>query len=281
MEPVHPLSVCLAFPPTVSGACDYVYVRQPPSSLPCTPRHQLVLECEAHSTTSLHQHQAFQLLWYAVTADAGEPVLLSEHSGVRIEVKGTSQLVASTLVVPPAARRNMLRLFCQIQAQDGTLLQPSQVMTLPSSIHATSDLCTSSLVDRTYSCAARESADKAPPRAPPFHLAGKRAADKALPSATPTDSVPQLPVAPQSPVALYAVVATIALFVAVILSLTIVVVLLYRKKCGHVEVSSHMGEPAGKPGPFCLFHETLPTVGQEGAGPNAYDGFDADRYSFV
>lgn len=201
-------------------------------------------------------------------------------------MRSTSQLVvpqgvASTLVLSTAALLNLVQLFCQIQLQDGTVLQPSQVMNL--SNPAPSARCTSSLVDRTRSCAqpypaARESAGKTPHRTTPPHLASKRAADEVVPSATPPEMAAGLPVG------LYVVVGVIVLFVVVIISLTVVVVLLYRKKCGRVEVTSHVGEgwhvwllqlltSSSPPSPFI---STL--VGEGGAAAaNTYGGFDMDR----
>lgn len=53
---------------------------------------------------------------------------------------------------------------------------------------------------------------------------------------SPTDATPT---EESLPVALYVVLAIIVVFVVVIISLSVVVVLLYRKKCGRMEVLSH------------------------------------------
>lgn len=127
--------------------------------------------------------------------------------------------VTSTLRLP--AQHGLLELFCQIQLDNGTLLQHSQVMDLHEPM--TSDFCTlSPLVDETPFCVCRE-------------LAAEQAVGPT--SATPTDAGGE-PV----PVVLYVVVAMIALFVILIISLSLVVVLLYRRKCGHMQVATPTGE---------------------------------------
>lgn len=237
------LSIAIKADGSTSEACHYVYTRQPPSHLSCTPRRSLVLLCEAHSTW-----QAFRLLWYAVPPHADSPIQLPNLLPNNITVKmmpvaGHSHHVISTLSLPLSLHHHLRQIYCQIELYNGSLLQPSQIMVLDDRPLAKLELCTQKSL-----LAALGGSKCAYYFMPPGH---RRAAKQLEPqrSTIPTEMLAR------PPAALYAIVAIIVLFVIVIISLTIIVVLLYRKKCVQMEISS--------PGPR--------------GGTNTYDGFDMDR----
>ena len=116
--------------------------------------------------------------------------------------------------------------------------------------------------------------DETPPYAWP-DLA-KRAVVTA--DATPTEAARE-----SLPVALYVVLAIIVMFVMVIVSLSVVVVLLYRRKCGRMEVATH-GEPfKGAIVVIRVMLSTYTIIGEDGGiggvGANMYDGFATSRYA--
>lgn len=154
-----------------------------------------------------------------------EPMLLDEVvAGVKVNsTTGEMQQVTSTLSLTLQMLTLQMQvathLFCQIELQDGTLLQPSQQLSLHSQ-HPT--LCPPLLlVDTTHTCVGGQ----------PIALDQAGATPS---SATPTDAA--------VPVALYSVVGVIVLFIVVIITLSIIVVVLYRKRMGHMELSSSVGE---------------------------------------
>lgn len=202
-----------------AGGCEFIYTQQPPTNLSCSPDLVLELVCEAHSTR--FQEQRFGLLWFGVTIDK-EPVLLNDLvAGVRVSsTTGDMQQVTSTLSLTLTLQGHVTtQLFCQIELHDGTLLQPSQHLSLHGQ-HST--LCSPPLlIDTTPTCVGGQPIALDQAGTTPF-------------SVTPTDAA--------IPVALYSVVGVIVLFIVVIISLSIIVVVLYRKRVGHMEVSSLVGK---------------------------------------
>ena len=182
----------------------------------------LELVCEARSNGS--QEQRFRLLWFAMTIGK-EPMLLTDHvTGVKVsstsgKLRQVTSTLSLTLQVLTLQMQGTMQLFCQIELHDGILLQPSQHLSLHSQ-HST--LCSPPiLVDTTHTCVG----------GPPIAL------DQA--GATPTSASPT---GAAVPVALYSVVGVIMLFIVVIITLSVIVVVLYRKRMGHMEISSPVGE---------------------------------------
>ena len=207
-----------------SEACNYVYTRQPPSHLSCTPHRSLVLLCEAHSNW-----QAFRLLWYAVPPHTDSPIqlpsLLPNITVKMMPVAGHSHHVISTLSLPLSLLYRLRQIYCQIELHNESLLQPSQVMVLEKPPLAKPELCTQK------SLLAAQEVSKCAYLNPSGH--GRVAKQLEPQRSTMSTEMPARP-----PAALYAIVAVIVLFVIVIISLTIIVVLLYRKKCVQMEISS-------------------------------------------
>lgn len=251
-----------------------MYTRQPPANLSCMPHPLLTLECAAQSA-GLDQEQAITgLAWYGIAVGKDEPILLASRSGVLIETMQAhdshTHHVVSTLSLSPSARRDLLKLFCRMQLQDGTLLPRSQVLRLSPIV--SSPLCTpSSLVDITPTRVCRPTNILALKQAAATNSGsstgnpGSSAANPDSSTRNPDSSTRKpdssmgnldsstgnldsiattmaMDGGEMMPVALYIVVAVIVVFVFVIICLALVVVSLYRRKCGHVEERPSAGE---------------------------------------
>lgn len=207
-----------------------MYIQQPSPNLTCTPgpgaEGRLELVCEVRRVYGAEQ--AFALVWYRVVVGESEPVMLSRTScsGCTWSVQSiNNSQVLSTLSMALPLERDLSQLFCQIQLDDGTLLQRSQALLLPTP-SGLAPCDPASLVDMTPTCVGI--GDNLPQAA----IAQDQGLSMGTASATSTSPTPEV-----LPVGLYAVVAVIIMFVVIIISLTIIIVLLYRRKCGHTEIS--------------------------------------------
>lgn len=197
----------------------FVYTQQPSSALTCSPQAigWLALVCEVHSHAELQQ--GFGVVWFEVLVGRAAPVLLN---GVD-EPLGTN-IVTSTLNVSLPLKEELHQLFCQIRLDDGTLLQHSQPLVLNSPTSLPLEPCgPSSLVNTTHMCVYSSTAE---------------AESQAM--AVSTGSPP--PNTMMLSATFYAVVVVIVVFVLMIITLSIIVVSLYRRKCGHSEVPRPIGK---------------------------------------
>ena len=197
--------------------CVFVYTQQPSSGLTCSPEGWLALVCEVQRHGQLEQ--GFGVVWFEVLRGEADPVLLSTSADTHTE-HSDGDGVMSTLTVSLPLKEELHRLFCQIQLDDGTLLQHSQSLVLTNPSPSLEPCGPSSLVNTTHVCVTS-------------HMAV--AEDQVMMVTTAAD--PEM-----MPVVFYAVVVVIIVFVLIIVTLSIIVVYLYRRKCGHSELSSPIGK---------------------------------------
>lgn len=188
-----------------------------------------MLVCQAHS----NQGQDFDLLWLAIDQDKPElpreltlPMYVIQEK--KIVEKGSTTNIESMLHLLTV--ESLSKVYCQVRLKNHNLLPPSQAMNLSSippspACNVSSPSVSSPLVNRTSTCIVHASL--------PQGLSG---------TTTPTD-----PPQEDMSVVLYVVVGVIGLFMVIIVALTVVVALLYQKKCREKAGEGHSGgEGAGE-----------------------------------
>ena len=179
----------------------------------------LSVVCEVESLAE----GGFDVEWYAVLVGGMEPVLLTRPSH-SVTTRTSDQGLTSTLSMPLPLDNNLHQLFCQIRLDDGTLMLPHSQPLLLSPLPTSEPCSPASLVNTTRTCVE--------------HTA--MAEDQVM--FVTTTSAPSSAGEGMLSVAFYVVVSVIAVFALVIVSLTVVVVYLYRRKCGHIEAANPTGE---------------------------------------
>ena len=168
---------------------------------------------------------SYTLLWYALLSRQDSPELLQDGGDFAISTLHYGNTTHSTISLPvitDEASSSPPQVFCQIQLtdHDNSLIERSQVFIFsgPSSLPP----CTpTSLVDSTPKYVECDS----------HVILGKLVGGDDVTSMTspPSDSLDLLGGQPE---ALYSIISVIVAFVAIILVLTMIIVLLYRRKCG-------------------------------------------------
>ena len=208
------------------GSCRFTYTQQPLQKLTCTPQgDRLTLSCEVKASGEAE----FKVVWFALFLNGDsflQKELFTEFQYCNItehEMKLGDELThvfLSYLNLSHPFLENLSGVFCQIKLiEDDSFLQQSQTMTLTSSPPSLSECTIPHLVNTTPQCVYESSQNQVG-----VYI-------------TTASSSPE-----ELSLALYIVLGIIGVFVVLIVILSVVIVLLYRRKCGHVEIRT-----AGKP----------------------------------
>lgn len=231
---------------STASDCEYMFIEEPLVNLPCDPygNNKLITECTVTGPIN-----SFSIQWAERSLDGGNIILTDSNSGssesdVAIEAmnmghsNGEEQSVRSRLTISGLANR-IAQYWCQVRLTNGTVLEhTSNVLQL--------------LVDSTYS--SQGNCDEEPLSETSdeciFPVSGAIAQTSTPPIEEPT-TTPSLPATSAQPLnqtspsdqpglgpALYSVIAVIIVFCAVIVTLTVTIVLLYRKKCARGDIKT-------------------------------------------
>ena len=244
---------------TIIIECEYGYTRQPPVTLNCNPYDatRLVLTCTAEGPST----PSFTIIWMRQKNGVDERlrgsqmgITINADDNIIINSEQNFQRRSSRLTVNGLSEVDDVGdYWCQVRLQNGTVLQKkSNILTLSSEAQ----------YQGLGRCIESQFVDKEDCIHPP-QVTVPGVTDALTPNTGPvvqtTASSSNLSLTPQSTdgameepgsknlAALYAVVAVIVVFCLVIVTLSIIIVVLYRKKCGPVrfktegkQVSTHL-----------------------------------------
>lgn len=208
---------------TVECDSELKFVRQPPTEVECNPYIELSLICSVEGANTSN----ISIVWFRRTNIGSGMEELAASLERASATNGTRRFQSRFTRTGLNPRNDAGEYWCQVRlTKDGTLLQnKSNVLVLYNETHYQHQSlgCDDVFVNQV-DCLHVANTLTDPMQSTPFSEI----------SPTP-DSIPEeLEDGGKNLAALYAVVAVIAVFCIIIVTLTIIIVVLYRKKCGPV-----------------------------------------------